>query len=368
MKQPIPFILISFSVSALLFSCKGKEQDVVTASGKVCISDSMEKIITIDSAYSGKIDDELKLSGEISFSDNNVVKVFPFSSGKVLDVKVSMADKVVKGQVLATISSADVAGNYSDLSTANNDINIAKKQMENEESLYKNGIASEREYTEAKENYLKAATSAKKLNRQLEINGGGHTTAAGSYSVTAPISGYVVEKKISEGGFIRGDNGDNMFTIGDISEVWVWANVYESDISRVKEGYHAIVTTLAYPGKEFPGIVDKVNQILDPVTKVMKIRVKLKNEAGLLKPEMFANILITNKGSEQSVSIPDKAIVSENGKDYVILYKGKCDLKVVEVEVFKKVSGLAYIRSGIQAGDKVVSSNQILLFRALTEQ
>ena len=129
---------------------------------KLCISDSMGKIITIDTALSGNIDDELKLSGEISFSDNKVVKVFPFSSGKVLDVKVSVADKVSKGQELAVISSADVAGNYSDLSTANNDITIAKKQMDNEESLYKNGIASEREYIEAKENYQKAAPPLKR--------------------------------------------------------------------------------------------------------------------------------------------------------------------------------------------------------------
>src|ERR1700712_1816333 len=130
---------------------------------KVCVSDSLAKIIHIDTAGVANIDDELKLSGEVSFNDNKVVKVFPFSSGQVMEVKVSIGDKVSKGQTLAVIKSSDVAGNYSDLSTSGNDVSITKRQMENTESLYKSGIASEREYLEAKENYNKALATANKV-------------------------------------------------------------------------------------------------------------------------------------------------------------------------------------------------------------
>ena len=354
--------------TAILFSCQGKKEATVDETQPVCISDSMSKIITIDSAVESNIDDELKLSGEVNFSDSRVVKVFPFSSGKVLDVKVSLGDKVTKGQVLAVIKSAEVAGNYSDLSIASNDEAITKKQLDNEEALFKNGIASEREFIEAKETHQKAVTSATKVKEQININGGGHTAANGTYVITAPMSGYVVEKKITAGGFIRNDNTENMFTIGDISEVWVWANVYESDIARVKEGYTANVSTLAYPDKIFKGVVDKVNQILDPETKVMKIRVKLKNENQELKPEMFANILIQNREATQVISIPFAAMVSENGKNYVVVYTDNCHLKVQEVELLKTIGNRSYIRSGLKPGEKVISQNQILLFRALTEK
>ena len=351
-----------------LFSCQNKKEEPFSTTQPVCISDSMAKIITIDSAVISNIDDELKLSGEVNFSDSRVVKVFPFSSGKVMNVKVSLGDKVSKGQVLAIIKSADVAGNYSDLSIATNDEAIAKKQLDNEESLFKNGIASEREYIEAKETYQKSVTNASKVKEQININGGGHTEANGTYVVTAPMSGYVVEKKITEGAFIRSDNGDNMFTIGDISEVWIWANVYESDITRVKEGYVANVSTLAYPNKIFTGVVDKVNQILDPETKVMKIRVKLKNENQELKPGMFANIVIQNREATQVIAIPFAAIVSENGKNYVIVYTDNCHLKVREVELLRMIDDRVYIRSGLSTGEKVISQNQILLFKALTEK
>jgi membrane fusion protein, heavy metal efflux system len=361
-------ITATFFSAMLLFSCKEKKEPEAEASQKICITDSMERIIRIDSATSSNIENELKLSGEISFSDSRVVKVFPFSSGKVLRVKVSQGDKVSKGQVLAVIKSVEVAGNYSDLSASGNEVTIAKRQSDNEESLYKNGIASEREYIEARENYSKALTAVQKLKQQISINGGGHTNAGGTYTITAPIAGYVVEKKISEGAFIRNDNSDNMFTIGDISQVWVWANVYETDIAKVKEGYSVTVTTLAYPDKVFAGVVDKVSQILDPETKVMKIRVKLKNEDQQLKPEMFANITVLNKEGQQATSIPAAAIISENGNNYAVVYHSNCDLKVQQLELLKISGDRAYIKSGLQPGEKVISANQILLFKALTEK
>ena len=351
------------------YSCSSSDANKQPAKKeKLCVSDSLAKIIHIDTAGVANIDDELKLSGEINFNDNKVVKVFPFSSGHVMEVKVSIGDKVRKGQTLAVIKSADVAGNYSDLSTTGNDVAITKKQMDNTESLYKNGIASEREYLEARENYNKAATAANKVKEMIAINGGGHTSANGTYIITSPMSGYVVEKKINSGGFIRTDNGDNLFTIGDISDVWVWANVYESDIAKVKEGYVAKVTTLAYPDSVFKGVVDKVNQILDPVTKVMKIRVRLTNPGMKLKPEMFANILIENKEGKRTVMVASDDVLSDNGKHYVIVYHDKCNLELREIVVLKSTGGKDFIASGVKEGEKLIGENQVLLFNALKEE
>lgn len=351
----------------LLASCVSKQTDTAPPKQPVCISDSLSKIIKIDTAGISNANDELTLSGEVSFNDNKVVKVFPFSSGQVMKVMVSLGDKVNKGQALAIIKSADVAGNYSDLSTAGNDVAIAKRQMESAESLFQSGLSSEKEYIEAKEDYQKAVSAAGKVKNQIEINGGGNTSANGTYIIKAPISGYVVEKKINQGGFIRTDNNDNLFTVGDIKDVWVWANVYETDVARVREGYSATITTLAYPDKTFKGIVDKVNEVLDPVTKVMKIRIKLSNDSLQLKPEMFANIMITNKGGLKVIAIPASSLVSDNGKNYVILYRNNCDLDIKEVQTIKNVGDKAYIASGLSVGDKVISQNQILLYNALKE-
>lgn len=359
-------LLLATLVTAI--SCTTKPQQENNSQQPPCISDSLAKLIRIDTATTSRIDNELKLSGEISFDENKVVKVFPFSSGQVLNVNASLGDKVGKGQTLASIKSAEVAGNYADMATAGNDVAISKKQLDNTESLYKNGIASEREYLEAKENYSKALAGANKLKQQIAINGGGHTDASGLYLIKAPVGGYVVERKITQGAFIRNDNSDNLFTVGDISDVWVWANVYESDIAKVKEGYTARVSTLAYPDTVFTGVVDKVSQLLDPVTKVMKIRIRLPNAQLLLKPEMFANIIIENKEGKEAVTIPSAAVISDNGRNYVIVYHSACELELKEVQLLKNVGDVTYLKSGISKGDKVIAQNQILLFKALRER
>jgi cobalt-zinc-cadmium efflux system membrane fusion protein len=183
--------------------------------------------------------DELSLSGEVSFDENKVVKVFPFTSGQVMEVKVSLGDKVSKGQTLAVLRSADVAGNYTDLTSTKADLAISKRQLEQAEYLYKNGISSERDYTEAKENYNKAVAANSKVQQQIAINGGGNTNASGSLVIKAPGDGYIVEKNITAGNFIRPDNSSSLFTISNMKDVWIWANVFETDIAKVKKGYDA---------------------------------------------------------------------------------------------------------------------------------
>jgi membrane fusion protein, heavy metal efflux system len=285
----------------------------------------------------------------------------------VLEVKVTLGDHVEKGQVLAVVRSVEVAGNYSDLSSAENDVNIAKRQFDNATSLYKNGIASEKDLTESRENYNKALTASDKVRQNIRINGGGQTSADGTYLIKAPVTGYVVEKKIEPGSFIRSDNADNLFTVGDISEVWVWANVYETDIAKVKMGSTAEVTTVAYPDTTFNGVVDKINQQLDPVTKVMKIRVRLNNGSGLLKPEMFARVLIKSREKASAVCVPLSSVVSDYGKDFLIIYHERCNLELRQVQLLKKVEDCAYVSSGVAAGEVVISKNQLLLYKALLQ-
>ncbi len=366
MKQAASLLLIAVTF-LLLYSCASKQPEPVAKKESLCITDSMAAIIKIDTAGYSNIDDQLQLSGEISFNDNKVIKVFPFSSGQVTKVLVSLGDKVSKGQTLAIIKSADVAGNYSDLSTAGNDVAITKKRMESAESLFNSGLSSEREYSEAKEDYQKSLNAANKVKEQIAINGGGNTTENGTYTIRAPIAGYVVEKKINQGSFIRTDNNDNLFTVGDVKEVWVWVNVYETDIAKVREGYTANVSTLAYPERTFKGVVDRVSEVLDPVTKVMKIRVNLPNDSLLLKPQMFANIIITNKEGAKMIAVPASSLLSNNGKDYVVMYHDTCKLELREVQVMKTVGEKAYISSGLAVGDKVISKNEILFFNALKE-
>jgi len=362
-KISIYLMLIIFSIVA---SCKN-EQKVSEENKTVCVSDSMTSRITLDTAKLSNISTQLLLSGEVGFNENKVVKVFPFSSGQVIEVKVSLGDRVHAGQILAIIKSADIAGTYSDLKSSNSDLAITKRQLENTTLLFEKGISSQKDVEEAKENYLKAQTSNQKINDAIKINGNGNTSSSGIFTVKAPIDGFIVEKKANAGSFIRQDNADNLFTISDLKDVWIWANVFENDISKVKEGYVANVKTLAYPDKVFRGKIDKISEVLSPDNKVMRIRINLSNEALLLKPQMFTNVVIENTEPLKAISIPADAMIFENGKNYVVVYHDKCALELREVQVMKTENNHSYINSGLNNGDVIISKNQVLFYNAILE-
>lgn len=356
-------LVMSVAATMLLTGC-GEKKEAPKQDTQFVLSDTMAAMIQLDTVRSARINEALTLSGEISFNENSVVKIFPHSSGQVIETKVSLGDKVQKGQVIAIIKSADVAGNYADLSGAEADVAIAKRQLDNAESLYKSGISSEKDYTEAKQTYLKAEAAKQKIQSLLSINGG-NSQPGGVYSVIAPISGYIVEKKVAAGGFIRPDMGDNLFTISDLKEVWVWANVFEADIAKVQQGAPVQVTTLAYPGKTFNGKIDQVSEVLDPTNKAMRVRINLQNDALLLKPEMFAKVQVTNAGTDTAIAIPTSALVQQNGKDFVVVYNSKSDIQVAPVEVLRPLGDITYLRQGVTPGQLLVVKNQLLLFQQL---
>lgn len=360
------YIAPSLIAMSLLAACTHKEEK--PADAKFTLSDTMQHMICIDTVQTCNVSDEVSLSGEVSFNENNVVKVFPRSSGQVIETKVSLGDYVKRGQVLAVIRSADVAGNFSDLSGANADLAIAKRQMENTESLYKSGISSEREYTEAKQNYEKALAARSKVQSVININSGGKASAGGEYAITAPIEGYLVEKKISTGSFIRPDMGDNLFTISDLKNVWVNANVYEADIAKIKEGNDVIVIPLAYPDKQLPGKIEKVSQVLDPQSKAMLVRITLDNKDMMLKPDMFAKVIVSSEEGHKATCIPTTALVAQDGKNYVVTYNSNSDMNVVEVNVIKTVGEKTFISSDLNPGQKLITQSQLFIFNQLLNE
>ena len=364
MKQTV---LLSFLTVVFFASCEHKEP-VVEQSKKFVLSDSMLHMIEVDTVHECLLTDELSLNGEVSFNENNVVKVYPRMSGQVVEAKATLGDRVTKGQTLAVIRSADVAGSYNDLSSANADLAIAKRNMDNAQSLYKSGISSEREFNEAKQNYEKSLAARNKIQSVININGGGKASEGGQYLVTAPIDGYIVEKKVAAGAFIRSDMGDNLFTISDLKNIWVYANVYEADISRVKEGDAVKVIPVAYNDKQYTGKIDKVSQVLDPQSKAMRVRINLENKDMMLKPEMFTKVVVNNEGAGNFICFSSNAVLSQDGKNYVVTYNSKTDIQICEVDIIKTVGDKTYVRSGVKPGDIIITKHQLFIFNQLSNE
>ena len=158
-----------------------------------------------------------------------------------------------------------------------------------------------------------------------------------------------------------------LFTISDLKDVWVMANIFESDISKVRKNYDVEVTTLSYPNKILKGKVDKLYDVLDDMTKVMKARIRLDNYDYMLKPGMFANLTIHFREELEKPVISSKAVIFDNSKNYVVVYKGICDLEVREITIYKTLDDTTFLESGLKTGEKVIVNNNLLIYDQLSD-
>ena len=253
--------------------------------------------------------------------------------------------------------------NYSsNLINAEANLRVAKKNLDAQKDLFTSGLSSQLDVTSAESNYDQAIAQLEMVKRVLKING---NNTQGDYIIKAPISGFIVQKNITNNTAIRSDNGTSLFTISDLKNVWVQANVYESNISKVHIGDEVSITTVSYPDKIFKGNIDKILNVLDPTNKVMKVRVILSNDNYLLKPQMFTRVVVTNKENKQALCIPNEALIFDHSQNFVLVYKGKGLAEIRHVQIINTINNKTYLSGGVSLGELIVGSDAILIYDAL---
>lgn len=328
------------------------------------LSDKMVSTTKIAPATLEYVKNQLNFYGKITADNNKMIEVFPVVGGNVTKVFVELGDYVKKGQLLATIRSTEVAGFEKELDDAKNDLVVAKNRLKVAQELYEGKLNTDRELVEANSEFEKAQSQLNRIEQTYKIY---NIKKDAIYEVKSPLNGFIVQKNINEDMLLRSDKTDNIFDIAEINDVWAIVNINESDIGQVKLGIDAEVTTLSYQDKKFIGKVDKIYNIIDPETKAMKVRVKLNNPDFLLKPEMRATIKLTYEEEKEMVTIPSEALLFDNSRTYVMIFKDRNNIETRQVELHRQVGEKAYISSGIMIGEKVMTSNQLLVYDALND-
>ena len=362
------YYLINLILLFTLSSCEKSVTDVSDYLQPFCIPDSLMKNVTLDTVKIGSVMSELKLSGKITFNEDNVVRVNAIVTGHVNEVKVSLGDYVKKGQVLAIVMSSDMAGYINDYKSSKSQLSIANKNLEVTTELTKSGVSSERDIINAQSEYDKALAVFNKMKEVMRIYGYSENdeVSGSEYIIRSPIEGFIVEKNINSGIDLRQDNSSNLFTISDLKELWVVANVYETDISKIRIGNDVDITTISYPDKRFSGKVDKISNILNPETNSMTLRIHLPNSDYSLKPGMYASISILFPENTKMLAIPSRSIMFDDNKSYVILFRKRCDLNLEKIEIIKTFNDLCYIQSNtLHDDDKIINQNALFVFTAL---
>ena len=353
----------------LVNSCKNHVSFNGNADQKFCIPDSLMKNLTFDTLHMESVNSELILSGKIAFNEDKVSRIFPMVSGHVTEVKVSLGDYVEKDKVLAVIRSADMANYFNEYKSSQSELAIAEKNLEVTGSMRSSGVSSEKDYMVAQNEYQKALAEYKKIKEVLAINGSSFpasdSTGSG-YVIKAPISGFVVEKNVTVGMDLRPDANDNLFTISDLKELWATANVYESDISKIKVGSDAEVVTLSYPDKNFTGKIERISNILDPETKLMNVKIGLRNSEYDLKPGMFAHIVIRFPADKKMLAVKTNSIIFDDNKSYLLHFRTKCDITVKQVTILKSFNDISFIDGdSLHEGDLTVDRTSLFIYTAL---
>lgn len=351
-------------ISILAFACKHEEKPKEEVKTAFVLSDKMLETTTTADVTLQALKNELNFFGKITADNNKMIEVYPVVGGNVTKVYVELGDYVQKGQLLATIRSIEVAGYEKELEDAKNDVLVAKNNIKVAQEMFEGKLNAERDVIEAKSQLDKAQSQ---LNRIQETYSIYNVKKGAIYEVRAPLSGFIIEKKINQDMLLRNDRSDNIFDIAEISDVWALANVNESEINQVKLGIDAAVTTLSYPDKIFNGHVDKIFNIIDPETKAMKVRIKLNNPGYLLKPEMRATIKLSYTEGSKMLSVPSSSVIFDKSKNFVMIFKDRHNIETRQVEVFRKVGDITYISSGLQQGEKVMTGNQLLVYDALND-
>ncbi len=302
--------------------------------------------------------DELRVNGVVTPDVSRTVPVLSLSGGRVVDIRARLGDDVKKDQVLLLINSTDVAMAFSDYQKFQADELLARRQLERSQLLYSKGAIAQKDLEAAQDAEDKAKVDLATAAQRIRILGADINHPSPIIAVRAPISGTIVEQNVTGGTGVRSlDNSPNLFTIADLSRVWVLCDVYENNLAQVRLGDFAEVRLNAYPDRPFRGRVSNISRVLDPTTRTAKVRLELDNPGRLMRTGMFATATFRSQTGRLRPVVPATAVIRLHDRDWVFRPEGGRRFRRTEIQAGPVTSdGLQEVLGGLSPGDKVVAN------------
>jgi membrane fusion protein, heavy metal efflux system len=317
--------------------------------------------LTVAPASADSVSLRLTLPGMVESDPARTASVVPQLSGRVIDLKVRLGDRVSKGQVLAVMDSADLAQAYDDYDKAADVFRLTQKNLARQQEQSKIGVVSDRDFDQAKSDAAQAEAEHARTRARLEILNASTESRGGSRRLTvqAPVSGSITTLSVTPGSTIN-DPTQPLMTIADLSTVWVTAMVPEKDLGAVTKGQDADVSLAAYPDRPLHGKVLFVGDVVEPDSRRNKIRIAFANADYSLKPNMFATVILVGPPQSQVV-LPSSSLLMNNDRTTVFVATAPWTFERRTVEPQLEDGPSVAIRSGVSAGEQVVVKGGILL-------
>ena len=310
---------------------------------------------SIDSAPS------LTTNGSVNPDVARQIPVVSLASGRVIDIHARLGDTVHKGQLLMRIQSADVSSAFADYEKAVADEKLARAQLERAKDLKEKGAIAQKDLEVAENADEDAKVTVETTAEHLRVLGADINHPSGLIEIRAPASGVITEQNVTAAAGVKTlDNSPNLFTISDLSQVWIICDVYENDLDHVKVGELADIHLASYPGLVLKGRISEIGPSLDPAIRTAKVRLQVVNP-GVLRVGMFVTATFHALKKQLHAVVPASAILHLHDREWVYAPEGSGKFRRVEVVSGKILpQDMQEITSGLKPGDRIVSNALVL--------
>lgn len=343
------------------------------SASEVHLSSAQLATLEINTVQTRAFRTEEVTDGQIALNGDTTTQVFSPFSGRVTRVLASPGEYVKKGAPLLRMEATEFVQAQSDLLNAAATLKLARINEERKHAAYDSKGGSLQDWQQAQADLAAAENAATSAANRLRILGKSSEEIAAieqakktdaDTSVVAPIAGVVTDRQVGPGQYIQAGASTPVFAIGDLSTVWLVADVPETDAPFIERGQRVEVRVLALPGQVFEAKLTAVGAQVDPVTRRVPVRATLANPDGKLKPQMFASFSIITSGESQAPAVPEDAIVREGDQARVWIIGPHNTLALRSVRTGRSNSGMVEILQGLKAGERVVTKGSLFIDRA----
>jgi cobalt-zinc-cadmium efflux system membrane fusion protein len=343
--------------------------------------------IVITPATTTPMIQQLQATGTVQAIDSSVAHIRPLTRGRLQDVMAKVGDRVVANQVLAQLDSIEAGEIMTQYNSARAELQrlriqlaAQQRQVERNRRLAEIGAVPQKEYelSQTEQQALQEGIRAQEstiagLTARLRRFGIAEPSgdAVPMMAIRAPFAGVVIRVAVAPGDVV--ESGADLFSVADLSTVYVQAQVYEKDLGQVRVGQTATVTIDSYPGERLTGRVASISDLIDPQTRTAAVRCQVANPAARLKLDMLATVRFPTSAKRVALAVPTDAVQSVEGKPVVFIRMTPDHFSVRPVEVGNTSDGRTEIVRGLKEGEPVVSKGafavkSVLLGKELQEE
>lgn len=304
----------------------------------------------------------------VQSNENELAEVTTLTRGRVVKVHVDVGQDVKKDTLLAVLHSSDLGVAEGAYLKAKAKLHEAELVYERARDLYEHKAVSLAELQRREAEMKTARAEARETYNRLELLGvpreevdrldRQHTIKA-DVPLRAPFDGRVIMRNITRGEVV--ETQQRLFTVADLSDVWVVGNVPEKDVEFIRKDQKVDVIVSAYPHAIFPGTITYIGDVLDPATRTMRLRVTVPNADRLLKPEMFATVRVYAASTPNALTVPLEAVQNGPTGKMVFVRRGANEFEVRTVKVGSEQGEVVTVLDGVSDGEQVVTKGSFVL-------